>query len=46
MLGRPAGVCDARFERVECEAAFVEFGGAGEGEEGGGDEAAGCLIGS
>lgn len=35
----PAGVADSRGEGVECEAAFVELACAGDGEEGGGDEA-------
>lgn len=40
---RPAGVRDARFQGVERVAAAVEARGAGDGEEGGGDETARCL---
>jgi hypothetical protein len=45
VLGCPACEGDAGFECVEGEAAFVVGGCAGEGEEGGGDEAACCLGG-
>jgi hypothetical protein len=40
----PPGVGDAGFEGVECQAAFVIAGGAGEGEEGSGDKTACCLF--
>ena len=39
----PADECLAAFERVEGQAAAVEGAGAGEGEEGRGDETACCL---
>lgn len=45
VVARPAAEGEARFQRVEREAAFVEGRGARVGEERGGDEAAGGLGG-
>lgn len=42
---RPTRELHTRFERVECQAALVDGAGAGDGEEGSGEDAGGGLLG-